>query len=93
MKIDHNATPSNDDSDSGTDEEITQKTVVAVKRCSKTTNGRTKYDKINACLYCGKGYIKVWRHLKQVHKDEFDVLQILSYSKSEEEKKKKDNTT
>ena len=69
------------DSDGYSDGDVKkkQKKVLSVKCCSKIPDGHRKYDKSNACLYCRIEYKKIWRHLKQRHKDESEVAKILSF--------------
>ncbi|XP_034017463.1 uncharacterized protein LOC117502534 isoform X2 [Thalassophryne amazonica] len=51
-------------------------------------NGTRVNDKRHYCLYCKRPYVKIARHLQEVHNDELDVAKAMSFPKSSEEKKK-----
>ncbi len=61
---------------------------VYVCSASKTDDDSRVYDKKNACYYCGNEFLKVGRHLQQVHKDCPEVHKALSYEKNSKERKK-----
>ena len=61
---------------------------VYVYSTSKTDDDSRAYDKKNACYYCGKEFLKIGRHLEQVHKDFPEVDKALSYEKNSKERKK-----
>ena len=44
----------------------------------KNEHGGRIYDKSNACLYCENEYLKIARHLRNVHKSESEVMQVLA---------------
>ena len=61
-------------------------------KSTKTKDDESRlYDKLNTCYYCEKEYLKVGRHLQQVHKDCPEVIKALSFpAKSAERLKELD---
>ena len=53
--------------------------VVTVPRSVKGLNGKCVYDKLQYCLFCGKGQQSIARHLQEQHsgRDEVKALQSL----------------
>ena len=39
----------------------------------KGLSGKRVYDKLHFCLYCGKGYQRIARHIQNIHHDEDEV--------------------
>ena len=50
--------------------------------------GKRVYDKSNSCFYCNKEFLKVARHLQQVHFDEAEVKKALAYKANDSNRKK-----
>ncbi|KAK6328128.1 hypothetical protein J4Q44_G00001060 [Coregonus suidteri] len=47
----------------------------------------SRRSKKQYCLYCGKPYLKIARHLQFVHRDEVDVAKAFSFRKNSRERK------
>lgn len=59
---------------------------IADSTCQKRGRGRV-YDKRHYCLYCGKPYAKMARHLESAHENKSDVAKALSFPKGSKERK------
>ncbi|XP_033760778.1 uncharacterized protein LOC117342681 [Pecten maximus] len=59
-----------------------------VSAVSKKADGGRKYDKRQACFYCGGLFAKISSHLQNIHQDEAAVCAILAKSKHGDERKK-----
>jgi hypothetical protein len=56
---------------------------------TNSKDGKKKYDKLQFCLYCGKGSTSVRRHYLLLHKTEPEVKQILDQPLNSSERKLK----
>lgn len=65
--------------DKVTEEEIISSSVQEVGFNRK---GKHDYQKLHACLYCGKRDLKISRHLLTHHQDESDVAKLPAVSKN-----------
>jgi hypothetical protein len=64
---------------------------VHVRSSLKNEDDSRVHNNKNACYYCGKEFLKVGRHLQQMHKDCPEVVNTLSYEKNSKERKRELN--
>ena len=61
--------------------------VVFVSGITKKEDGSRLYNKKQYCLFCPKSYIKMARHLEQVHSNEREVARAYSFKKGSKERR------
>ena len=64
--------------------------VITIPRASKTNDGYRIYDKHHYCLYCGKSFQKIARHIRTCHKDEEAVKEAVACTDKKDNKRKWD---
>eukprot|EP00112_Aurelia_sp_Birch-Aquarium-sp1_P004128 Seg1469.8 transcript_id=Seg1469.8/GoldUCD/mRNA.D3Y31 product="hypothetical protein" protein_id=Seg1469.8/GoldUCD/D3Y31 len=62
---------------------------VTIPRMQRNDHGGRIYDKAHSCLFCGKVYLKIARHLRNVHSSESDVAKILAINEKSKEGRKR----
>ncbi|XP_051781264.1 uncharacterized protein LOC114648939 [Erpetoichthys calabaricus] len=60
---------------------------VSVKAVSVKTGGGRVYDKKQFCLFCGKSYAKIARHIEQIHHNETEVAKALQFPRKSKERR------